>query len=384
MWLSTALFFVALAFFAALPFRAVEAASATSTPGSLISMTSLPGAPDGASAYRILYTSTGLSGEPIPVSGAVIIPKTPPPPGGRPIVAWAHPTTGIVRRCAPSLARVFFASVQGLNAMLAHGYIVAATDYPGLGTPEVHPYLVGISEGRAVLDSVRAAQQIPGADAAQIFAVWGHSQGGHAALFAGLLASQYAPELQLTGVAVGAPATDLATLMTDDLGTAGGNNITAMTLWSWSRIYKIPLSPLVAPAGAAAIDQLAGECIERWFDIVIRRGPTAALKKSFLRVDNLSAIAPWHELLVRNTPVPLPPQVPVFVAQGTADQLVRAEVTKSYVRELCQNGSKVKFDLLPGVGHAFVARDSANAAVAWIAARFDGDSAPSDCNHLNP
>ena len=50
-------------------------------------------------------------------------------------MAWAHPTTGIVSRCAPSLARVFFASVQGLREMLARGYVVAATDYPGLGTP---------------------------------------------------------------------------------------------------------------------------------------------------------------------------------------------------------------------------------------------------------
>jgi hypothetical protein len=36
-----------------------------------------------------------------------------------------------------------------------------ATDYPGLGTPGVHAYLMGESEGRAVLDSVRAARNLP-------------------------------------------------------------------------------------------------------------------------------------------------------------------------------------------------------------------------------
>jgi hypothetical protein len=219
-----------------------------SPPGSLISVTAMSGAPEGASAYRILYTSTGLSGDPVPVSGVIVVPVGPIPPGGRPIVAWAHPTTGIVSRCAPSLARVFFASVQGLGAMLARGYVVAATDYPGLGTPEVHPYLVGISEGRAVLDSVRAAQQVPGASAGQAFAIWGHSQGGHAGLFAGLLADQYAPELRLVGVAAAAPATDLATLMAEDLGTGGGNNITAMTIWSWSKIYGASITSVVSPA----------------------------------------------------------------------------------------------------------------------------------------
>jgi acetyl esterase/lipase len=299
-------------------------------------------------------------------------------------VAWAHPTTGIVSRCAPSLARVFFASIPGLNAMLARGYIVAATDYPGLGTPEVHPYLVGISEGRAVLDSVRAAQQVPGAIASNAFAVWGHSQGGHAALFAGLLSQQYAPELQLTGIAVAAPATDLATLMTDNLGTAGGNNITAMTMWSWSRIYDAPMSQLVTPAGAAAIDRLASKCIDRWFDMLIRRGPTTALQNSFLRANDLATIEPWRGLLERNTPAPLPPQVPVFLAQGAVDQLVRPAVTSAYVRALCQNGSRVVVDVLPDVGHAFVAWVSANTAVAWMAARFDGEASPSDCGRLNP
>jgi alpha-beta hydrolase superfamily lysophospholipase len=91
---------------------------------------------------------------------------------------------------------VFFDSIQGLNEMLQQGYVVAATDYPGLGTSGPHPYLVGLSEGRAALDSVRAARSMAGSDSA--FAVWGHSQGGHAALYAGILAANYAPELKLS------------------------------------------------------------------------------------------------------------------------------------------------------------------------------------------
>jgi acetyl esterase/lipase len=354
----------ALTIAAILVIRGIHAALAADVPGSLISTTPMPGAPGGASAYRIVYTSTGLSGEPVPVSGVVVVPGGPEPPGGRPIVAWAHPTTGVVNRCAPSLARVFFSSVQGLNAMLARGYIVAATDYPGLGTPEVHPYLVGISEGRAVLDSVRAAQQIPGVDAGQAFAVWGHSQGGHAALYAGLLA----------------PATDLATLMTDDLGTGGGNNITAMTLWSWSRIYGVSITPLVRPGALPVIDQLANECIERWFDMFIRRGPTSALEKQFLAVHDLATVEPWRGLLAQNSPGALPPDIPVFIAQGTADLLVRPSVTAAFVDALCRAGSRVKVDLLQGVGHAFIARDVATDAVAWIAARFEKKSVPNDCS----
>jgi acetyl esterase/lipase len=355
--------------------RAAEPDSA----GTLIAAEAMPDAPEGARAYRIRYWSTGLEAKPIEVTGVVIAPRGLPPPGGRPVVAWAHPTTGVVSRCAPSLARVFFASIQGLRPMLDRGYVVAATDYPGLGTPEVHPYLVGESEAHAVLDSVRAARAIPEAGAGARFAAWGHSQGGQAALFTGIEASRYAPELQLVGVAAAAPATDLAALMADDLGTGGGNNITAMTLWSWARVYGAPMDKVIAPHAEPVIDYLANLCIERWFDILSRRGPTEALKRSFLRIDNLSEREPWRRLLDENSPGPLPSDIPAFLAQGSADGLVRPSVTEAYRARLCRNGNRVEFLLLPGVGHAFIARDAANAAVAWMAGRFAGEPAPTNC-----
>jgi len=147
----------------------------------------IDGAPLGATTYRVLYRSTGLDNKPILVSGVVIVPPGDPPPGGRPIVAWAHPTSGAVPPCAPSLAIFLFEQIQGLRSFVRDGYVVAATDYPGLGTARPHPYLVGTSEARAVIDSVRVAAQLPGAGGGKKFVVWGHSQGGHAALFTGII-----------------------------------------------------------------------------------------------------------------------------------------------------------------------------------------------------
>lgn len=375
-WVSLSVLMIVLAF-AALASESL--AQDAGFAGKLINVQAMFGAPEGARAYRILYWSTGLDGKPIEVSGVVIAPRGPPPSGGRPVVAWAHPTTGVVSRCAPSLARVFFASIQGLRDMLDRGYVVAATDYPGLGTPEVHPYLVGTSEARAVLDSVRAARAIPDAAAGVRFAVWGHSQGGQAALFTGIEAARYAPELKLVGVAAAAPATDLTALMTDDLGTGGGNNITAMTLWSWARIYGAPIGKVVAPQAQPVIDRLTKLCIERWFDVLTRRGPTQALEKSFLRVKNLADQEPWRRLLKENSPGVLPSDIPVFLAQGSADGLVRPSVTEAYRARVCRNGNRVEFVLMPGVGHAFIARDVAQAAIAWMAGRFAGEPAPTNC-----
>jgi len=375
-WLTPRLLAAALALMAsACAGLAQDAGSA----GKLISVQPMFGAPQGARAYRILYWSTGLDGKRIEVSGVVIAPRGPQPPGGRPVVAWAHPTTGVVSRCAPSLARVVFASIQGLRAVLDRSYVVAATDYPGLGTPEVHPYLVGTSEARAVLDSVRAARTIPEAAAGARFAVWGHSQGGQAALFTGIEAARCAPELKLLGVAAAAPATDLTALMTDDLGTGGGNNITAMTLWSWARVYGAPMDTVVVPQAEPVVDRLTKLCIERWFDVLTRRGPTQALEKTFLRVNNPADQEPWRRLLEENSPGVLPSDIPVFLAQGSADSLVRPSVTEAYRARLCRNGNRVEFVLMARVGHAFIARDVAQAAVAWMAGRFAGEPAPTNC-----
>src|SRR6202050_3955702 len=218
--LGAALLFVASVAQAQEPFYRASAQEIAGPPGTVIRSEPMATTLSGASAYRVLYRSTGLHDEPIAVSGVVIVPPGPPPPGGRPIVAWAHPTSGVVPRCAPSLAIFIFQQIQGLRSMVERGYVVAATDYPGLGTPGPHPYLVGVSEARAVIDSVRVAGALPGAGGGTRFVVWGHSQGGQAALFTGMIARTYAPELALLGVAAAAPATDLAALMTADLDTA--------------------------------------------------------------------------------------------------------------------------------------------------------------------
>ena len=349
-------------------------------PGTLIRQEPRRGAPLGAQAYRVLYRSTGLKGEPIAVSGMVIVPPGPAPQGGRPIVAWAHPTSGIEPQCAPSLAHFGLQQIQGLRDMIRHGYIVTATDYPGLGTPGPHPYLVGKSEGRAVLDAVRAARELAGeAAASNHFAVWGHSQGGQASLYAGLLAKEYAPELDLAGIAVAAPATELGQLLRDDLPTPAGKNLLAMTLWSWSRVFDISLEKVVAPAAIPIVNALAKTCLESPLDIEPRLRFGRDLQKRFLLVNNLTEIEPWRNLLAENTIGTLPPSIPVFIAQGTADKVVDPPVTAAYMKEICAAGSHVTFLSLPGVGHGSAAMKSALTAVGWMAGRFAGSPAENDC-----
>jgi hypothetical protein len=90
------------------PFYQASTQQLAGPPGTIIRSKPMLFAPAGAQAYRVLYRSTGLRGEPIAVSGVIVVPPGPAPTGGRPIVAWAHPTTGVVPHCAPSLALFVF------------------------------------------------------------------------------------------------------------------------------------------------------------------------------------------------------------------------------------------------------------------------------------
>jgi acetyl esterase/lipase len=360
-------------------FYRAPASEVVGAPGTLVRQEVIDGAPLGATAYRVLYRSTGLDDKPILVSGVVIVPPGDSPPGGRPIVAWAHPTSGVVPRCAPSLAIFLFEQIQGLRSFVRDGYVVAATDYPGLGTAGPHPYLVGTSEARAVIDSVRVAGSLPGAGAGKKFVVWGHSQGGHAALFTGLIAKTYAPELDLLGVAAAAPATDLTNLMNEDIDSVGGKNITAMTLWSWQRVFHAEMDKVVDPRAMPAIDQLAEECIEGPFDLRRRQLTEQPLEQYFLTTKHPSDVEPWRTLLTENSPGALPPEIPVFLAQGTDDVIIHPDVTKTYAAKLCKAGSKVHMLSMPNIGHGRAAQASTQDMLEWTSDRFAGKPAPDDC-----
>lgn len=347
-------------------------------PGQLIRQEPVFGAPFGAVAIRILYRSTGLKGEPIAASGIAIAPIGPPPPGGRPVVVWAHPTTGVVPHCAPSLSLNFFQKVQGLSPMLERGYVVVAPDYPGLGTAGPHPYLIGESEGRAVLDAARAVKGLS-VGAGNRVLVWGHSQGGHAALYAGLLARGYAPDLELVAVAAAAPATELGTLLHDDFKSAVGKMLTTMALWSWSRVFDAPIESVVSANVLPTVSRLAEQCIENLFENLAAAMIEVPLQTKFLTVPDITKVEPWRGIMRRNTPGPLPRGLPLLMIQGTADTIVEPAVTEAYVRRQCKAGGPVRFILMPGIPHHTIAHDAAPSAVQWMADRFAGAPPPNDC-----
>ncbi len=350
-------------------------------PGTIIRSEVIGSFQAGATAYRVLYKSTGYDGKPTAVSGFIVVPDGPAPAQGRKVVAYTHGTIGVATNCSPSLVKgpeqpLFF---EGGAAFLAAGYVVAASDYQGLGTPGPHPYLVGDSEGMNALDSVRAAHNLNEAHAGTDFAVWGHSQGGQASLFTGQLASTYAPELHLVGVAAGAPVPNLVDLFKVNIKTAVGKILIAMALQSWAKVYDdANLDQIVTPVARPIVAKIARNCLYNQKQILASAPGSLALGLTFLHTPPWET-EPWKTIVATNDPGATPTRAPILIAQGSADTIVAPNITERFVDKLCSNGETVELRLYPGVTHLDTGHVAAPDVAKWIADRFAGKTAPTSC-----
>jgi Secretory lipase len=334
-----------------------------------------------ARAWRMLYMTRDYAGRPIVSSGMVVLSGyAPKKTHQRNIVAWAHPTTGIAQGCAPSLHKRPTATISGLNELISGGYIIAATDYPGLGTVGPVGYMVGVGQGQAAIDSVRAARQIPSVGGGNQYALWGYSQGGHAALFGAKLSSHYAPELKLVGVAAVAPPTNLSAFLNDVNSTFSGRVVAAITLQSWSQKYGVPLPAILGKSKANAIKHLSGNC----FDTI--EGQLALLTApnpldQQLSSSEITKFAPWRQLIRQNSVDVFPSQIPAFIAQGDADDLVSHDETLQFIQRQCALGTRIAYLKLAGKGHSQSGRAANREAISWINDRFNRIPAPDSCGN---
>ena len=362
---------------AAVLLGAASAAAARPQPV-LVSVTPLAAAPAGAAAYRIHYRSTDYDGRPRITTAAVFVPRGPAPAGGRPVIAWAHGTSGVNEHCSLSDSPALEGSVAGLAEMLGNGYIVAATDYAGLGSKGPHAYLVGPAAAHDVIDAVRAVREMPRAQAGSRYVVWGESQGGHTALWTGQAAARDNSGLQLIGVAAAAPPTDLKQNLAGGTNAAVKAFLTAYTAASWTRVYHVPLSTIARPVGADLIRRIANNCVSLdGFKLGTKIG-LVRLSYALRNVD-LAASPAWGPLLARNSVQPFRYGVPLLVAQGQKDVIVSPDVTRQFIRRQCRQGDPLKLIQVEGGDHVTIAKRTATETVAWIGDRFAGRPAPNDC-----
>ena len=333
---------------------------------------------EGGTAYRMLYVSARPEGTPA-VSGAMVfIPDAPAPEGGRPVLAWAHGTVGMGDACAPSRSENGTNDMAGwLEQALSLGWVVVATDYVGLGTAGPELYLVGQAEVNDIVHSVQAVRSWDLAQAGTRYAVYGHSQGGHSALWAGHLAADVDPSLELVGVAAAAPAALLPEIVGVQWDTAAGWAIGPEALVAWQYIDpQLPIEGVITSEGLANAERLALECIE---PAALEGYVRTQVGQDFFAV-NPSDTAGWADLIASQTPPPLPADMPAFVAQGTDDNVVLAWPQALLQNEWCEAGSALTVEWMGGVDHMKAAIVAGPEAITWIANRFADRPAPRTCD----
>lgn len=335
--------------------------------------------PEGARGWRILYTTTRADGIPAVASALVVTPDG--ATGSTPVVAWAHGTTGWAPGCAPSVLDEPFeaGALMLLDEVLAQGWTVVATDYVGLGTEGPHPYVIGEGEGRSVLDSLRAAHELDDVSLEDRTVVWGHSQGGHAALWTGILAPGYAPELQIEGVAALAPASDLQALVRVIETSRVGALFAVYVVQAYAAEYDdVRLEDYVRPGARLLVREMAQRCLaER--GVLVSVGQSLLLDGPVWERDPTTG--PFGRRLTENVPTgPIP--APLLVAQGEQDTLITPEAQRAYVAGRCASGQRVDHRTYAGRDHlSLVAADSPamGELLEWTQERLRGAPAADTC-----
>jgi len=341
-------------------------------PGALIRATPIAGLPvlPDSRAWAVLYHSRDFDGGDVAVSGVVVVPPGAAPPDGRPVVVWGHGSVGLADRCAPSHAGVMGAFGPWLGGLLQQDLVVAATDYQGLGTPGPARSLIGLSAGRAVLDVARAVRGLDAAGAGARVVLAGHSEGGHAVLWAAELARSYAPELQVLGVATSAPGAELATtLKLSQFRPAAVTSGAMLIVVAWSDAYRVP-PDVLTPAGRKAVDRLRTRCL-----LELASDPATPT----VRPADLLTTPPWPALLARNSPGHAATPAPILIAQGTVDEVVVPAATRALVERLCHAGDTVELRGFQHAGHFDLPEAAGTDVAAWIGDRLAGRPARSTC-----
>lgn len=343
-----------------------RSASAAPAPGSVLLATPavLPSELSSlATGKRISYATTAVNGASLNATGLVLTPKT--GKTGK-TVAWGHGTTGLADQCSPSLnPNVFWPEARAaIAALLAKGWTVAAPDYPGLGTPSAHPYLIGQSEARSLIDSVKAARSLDSSLSTQ-YAIDGHSQGGQGALFAGEIAPAYDGNLVLKGVASIAPVSNAGDFAPLVPGTPGQGYLVMGLYGLQAQDPSVNAMALLANPAKLRTPVLTGGCLNEILSTYQNLTATQLLVNGVLPASVLAKLVHYVN------PAQVAPSAPILLIQGMNDDAVPWPFTAELNGQLTAYGTQpVQFELLQNADHDQAVFQTTTLVADWIAARF--------------
>jgi hypothetical protein len=336
----------------------------------------LPGIAMNAHAWRVLYRSTTATGKPTATSETILVPTTPwTGRGPRPLVGYAVGTQGLATGCAASeqLAAGTEYEASLIDEALSKGWALAVTDYPGLGTPGLHPYVVGRALGPAVLDGMRAALRFPadGISRQAPLAIYGYSEGGEAAGWALQLAPKYAPGLKLRGGAVGAAPANFDA----EYSYLNGGRLAFLLMYTAlgmnSAYPKLHLYSYLNAEGRSFATEMRASCIEE----AVAEGQLEPTSLSAYVTSNPVELPAWQAKFTANDLGSIAPKTPVLLGAGQHDEVMDyATAGPGLYQQWCARGANVEFDSIqPGIEHIADAVPFSATAFSFLSDRLGGE-----------
>ena len=354
--------------------------------GQVIKQEAIATSVKGARAWRIAYISSDISGRKTIATGLVVAPMGPAPAGGRPVMSWAHGTTGSAQNCGPSqvidpavpLNEYFLVGgnswtdygIPSVEEFIKEGYVLVATDYQGLGGGGRHQYSVSATNGMDTLNAARAAVSMKETGANKKTLVYGWSQGGGAVIaLAGM--SEYikqtgtaADNLDMIGFVAMAPQ-DLSILApAGKLDQAAADqffqdfqklfldnvfNFTHATMYYWgtqAAFSNLKLSDIFTDEGVKVANEIYGnKCMHASSDTFnFNYGASYA---TLLKQTPANTLA-WVQAVQKGGVPVAKPVAPVQIYFGTKDTAVPPMMHQMYQDQICKLGGNVGRMQLPG------------------------------------
>ena len=295
---------------------------------------------------------------------------------------WSHGTVGVADVCAPTWTGYVPFHQEHLSRWLEQGYAIVASDYQGLGTEGVHPYMATRPAAYSNLDVIRAVQATDFPLSEKVV-IAGQSQGAGAAIATAGYWPEYAPEIELLGVVTtGVPYfSEAATVALrnarprDVVDPKLGYNFLVLTLLEYVdpefdaadhvRAEVLPIARDVASVCNRDMRKRIGELGLTYNDAFITRRD-ASIEAAY---DHMGFPA-------------LNLAVPLFVGTGTADVDTPPRMQFQLIGAACKAGTKVSFFVYDGFDHLTALNRSLQDSIPFVERAFSGDQISGNCDDL--
>ncbi len=354
---------------------------------------------------QLLYRSTTVLGKPTVNVTSVLLPPSPSAPPQ--LVAYNSFYDSTTTADDPSYSFYGAPYDEGrelttietgdISALLLSGDTVSVADTEG----EQADFAAGPEYGMLTLDGIRAALASPRDDLTPTtpVALMGYSGGAIATGWAAQMAPQYAPDVNslLVGATMGGVLIEPDHNLHYVEGSSTWAGVMPMALVGITRAYHIDITPYLSAYGRQVAKALQAVSINdaendyagiTWSQIAKPKYPEPESVPVFVKVAN--------KLILGNDALPT---VPLQIFQGDqgeldgtnndqpgigpGDGVMIAGDVRSYALEACAAGDPVDYTETP-LTHETTEPVWSAAALSWLATRFAGVTAPSDCSTIAP